>query len=497
MSSIPASQIVQVNPSVLNAGGSALALNGFYLTNDLAIPLGTAQSFATADDVGAFFGLSSPEYAQALIYFKGFDTSTKKPARVWFASYNAANAAAFLRGASMAGVTLAQLQGITPSTIAVTIDGVLVTSASVNLAAATSFTNAAALIQTAFGAGATVTYDAQRQAFKIASTTTGASSTITTANTSTMATGLKLTSAAGAVTSQGKAAAVPGTFMDVIKGQTQNWATFTTIFEPLLADKLAFSAWTNAQNNRFAYVGWDSDPNAKVQGSGNTWMAAVRTNTYGGTYGQYAPTVTADKASFVMGTAASIDFERLNGRITFKFRSQSGLSADVTNATDAQNLTDNGYNYYGVWDTANDEFVFEADGQVSGPFQWMDTYVNQIQLNAALQLALMNLLVQINSIPYNQPGYAIIKEACMDPINSALNFGSIRPGVTLSASEAAQVNNAAGVDIASTLNQRGWYLQILDASPIVRQARGTPPMTFWYMDGGSVQKIVLASIVLQ
>lgn len=496
MSSIPASQIVAVNPSVLNAGGSALALNGLYLTNDLAVPLGTVQSFATDDDVGAFYGLSSPEYAQAKIYFGGFDNSTKKPGRVWFATYNAANAAAFLRGASMSGVTLAQLQGITPSTIAVTIDGTLVTSTSVNLAGATSFSNAATLIQTAFGAAATVTYDAQRAAFKIASTTTGASSTITTANTSTMATGLKLTSATGAVTSQGAVAATPGPTMDAVKARTQNWACFTTIFEPVLADKLAFSAWTNSQNQRFAYIGWDTDPNAKISGNTSTWGAAVKTNNYSGSYLQYV-LAAADKASFVMGAVASIDFERLNGRITIAFKSQSGLSADVSDATTAQSLIDNGYNFYGVYDTANDEFVFEYPGSVSGPFQWMDTYVNQIQLNAAFQLALMNLLVQIGSIPYNQSGYNIVREACMDPINAALNFGSIRPGVTLSASQAAQVNNAAGVDIASTLNQRGWYLQILDASPQVRQARGTPPMTFWYMDGGSIQKITLASIVLQ
>jgi len=496
MSSIPASQIVKVNPSVLNAGGSALALNGFYLTNDLAIPLGKAQSFATAADVSAFFGPASPEYAQAQIYFNGFRNSTKKPGRVWFASYNAANAAAFLRGASLAGMTLSQLQALS-GVITLTVNGASVASSSINLSSATSFSNAATIMQTAFGANATVTYDAQRNAFKIASPTTGAASTITVAQTSSIATGLKLTAATGAVTSQGAVAAVPGTFMDTIKAQTQNWACFATIFEPVLADKLAFSAWTSAQNNRFMYVGWDTDPNAIGNSPSNTWLAGVETNGYGGSYGQWVTLASADKASFVMGAVASIDFERLNGRITLAFRAQDGLSADVTDATTAQNLIANGYNFYGAYDTANDEFLFEYPGQVSGQFQWADTYVNQIQLNAALQLALMNLLVQVNSVPYNQSGYNLIRQACMDPINAGLNFGSIRAGVTLSSSQAAQVNNAAGVDIASTLQQRGWYLQILDASPQVRQARGTPPMTFWYMDGGSVQQIEMASIVLQ
>jgi hypothetical protein len=37
---------------------------------------------------------------------------------------------------------------------------------------------------------------------------------------------------------------------------------------------------------------------------------------------------------------------------------------------------------------------------------------------------------------------------------------------------------------------------VLDASPQVRQARGSPPITFWYMDGESVQRINIASIDL-
>jgi hypothetical protein len=40
-------------------------------------------------------------------------------------------------------------------------------------------------------------------------------------------------------------------------------------------------------------------------------------------------------------------------------------------------------------------------------------------------------------------------------------------------------------------------LLIGQASPSVRQARGTPPMAFFYVDGESVQYINLASVVLQ
>ncbi|MNL74232.1 hypothetical protein D3C87_1998350 [compost metagenome] len=84
----------------------------------------------------------------------------------------------------------------------------------------------------------------------------------------------------------------------------------------------------------------------------------------------------------------------------------------------------------------------------------------------------------------------------MDPVNAAVNFGAIRAGVPLSALQKSQVNNQAGVEISGTLETRGWYLQILPATAQVRAARGTPPMTFWYMDGGSVQKLTLASLAI-
>ena len=100
-------------------------------------------------------------------------------------------------------------------------------------------------------------------------------------------------------------------------------------------------------------------------------------------------------------------------------------------------------------------------------------------------------------MPYNAAGNELIKAACLDPINQALNFGAIRAGVTLSALQIAQINSAAGVKASDTLQLQGWYLQVKDASPQVRQARQSPPINFWYMDGESVQKIELTSTLVQ
>ncbi len=109
----------------------------------------------------------------------------------------------------------------------------------------------------------------------------------------------------------------------------------------------------------------------------------------------------------------------------------------------------------------------------------------------------MVLLKNAKSIPYNAAGYGLIRASLLDPINQGLNFGAFRPGVTLSQLQIAEVNNAAGKKIDDVLSTQGWYLQVKDALPQVRAVRGSPPITFWYMDGQSVQKLNLASVEVQ
>jgi hypothetical protein len=85
----------------------------------------------------------------------------------------------------------------------------------------------------------------------------------------------------------------------------------------------------------------------------------------------------------------------------------------------------------------------------------------------------------------------------MDPINAALNFGAIRTGVTLSSLQAAEINNAAGIAIAPTLQTRGWYFQRGPATAAIRVARGPTADTLFYTDGGAVQSLSLASLDVQ
>lgn len=506
--SIPASALVSVNPAVIGAGGAALNLSGLILTNDTAVPLGQVAQFATAGAVADFFGPASTEAALAGAYFGGFENSTQKPGNLLFAQHNTAAVGAYLRGASLAGMTLAQLQAIPAGALTVTVDGVAKTTSSVNLSTATSFSNAASLISAAFTSGPTVSYDAQRQAFKIASTTTGTASTITFAS-GALADALSLTAAKGAVTSQGAATATPSGTMSAVVSAALNWAGFTTVFEPVLADKVAFATWCSQQNNRFVYACWDTDPNAVVSGNTSAFgpqiaalnlsgsVALTADPVYAATKGVSLASLALPLAAFVLGTMASIDFGRTNGRVTFAYRAGPGIAPGVGSLTVANTLKANGYNFYGDYATSSAQFTFMQPGQIGGAFDWIDSYVNQIWLNSSMQSALLNLITNAGTIPYNNFGYSMIESSLLDPITQAINFGAIRAGVALSASQIADVNAAAGRQVASVLQTRGWYLLIKDPSAAVRAQRGSPEITLFYVDGGSVQTINMASILIQ
>lgn len=493
--SIPVSNLVTINPGVVSAGGSAVALNGLILTNNAAVPVGAVTPFPSLTAVQNFFGAASLEASLATNYFNSFDNSTAKPGALLFAQYPAAAVAAYLRGASLTGLTLDMLKAMS-GVLTVSINGTSKTSSAINLSAATSFSSAAAIIQGAFTSlGGTVSYDSVRNAFVFTSATTGSASTISFA-TGTLASGLRLGQSDGAVVSPGADAATPATFMAAVVGVSRNWASVMTTFEAPVADELAFAAWANSSNNRFAYVEWDTDLTATQANNTTAFGSQLKALSYSGTIPVWGAGSSAH-AAFVMGVAASIDFQRTNSRITFAFKTQSGLAPAVTDATAAANLIANGYNYYGQYASANANYNILYPGSISGPYKFADEFYNQVWLNSAFEAALINLLVAIGSIPYSQQGYSLIETALLDPITAGVNSGVIRTNVPLSEQQKAQVNSQAGVQIDNVLSTRGWYLQIQPATAVTRAARTSPPITFWYMDGGAIQQITLASLVVQ
>lgn len=486
--SIPASNLVNVTPRVINAGGNALEFAGLFITKNPLVPFPGAISFTSDSLVADYFGEASEEYAAAQHYFLGYDNSFRKPRTIYFAR----SADTALAGALIGGEceSVADLKTIADGTFSITIDGTAANVTGLDLSEITTQSDAAQAIQTALttagASGATVEYSSQTGGFIITSGTTGDSSTVTVA-TGTDAEALGLTLSTGAQVSAGTAALTPSGTMESIVKQTQNWATFTTLYKPEADEILGYCEWANAQNVDYLYVPWTTDTADTLTTNTQNLPNQMAEANYEGVALIYGDVT---YAAFVMGIAGSIDWNRNNGLVTFKFKSQSGLEPSVTDAGLADALISMHVNYYGRYATRADDFVLLAEGRmIGGNYDFIDTFLGMVWIKNQIQLACVNGLNNIGRVPYNEAGYTIIRSWMGDTIAQAKVNGVIQTGVTLNQTQKAQLFNEIGLDVSSTIETDGYYLQVSDPGAEVRQNRESPIIGLWFTYGGAVHRL--------
>ncbi|CUW48292.1 DUF3383 domain-containing protein [Novacetimonas hansenii] len=473
MAGIPVSSIVRVTPGVLAAGGGVAFLNALVLSRNAGLPASGVSVFTSAADVAATCGENSVEYDMAQVYFTGYTNAVQTPSTLLMAA-----CPTFADGA----------QGPVTATATATLSAGAVQAIAVGNGGSGYTTAPSVTVSGGGGSGATATATVAGGvvvAITVGAGGSGYSSVPT----------VTLSAPAGS-TSGATSGTTPGAVMDALVAVNTGWTGFTTAFEPSLADKQAFAQWTAAQGARFWYVPWDTDPQAVVSGTTVAFGAWVAAQDVAGVTPIYADPMVA---ALALGWMASQDFSTTSGRTTLKFRQNGLITPTVQTAAMASTLAANGYSYYGGYAGSGTDFEFLSDGAVSGPFAWADSYIGQVWLNGSFQRALLGLLLNIGQIPYNADGDVLIAASVQDTINQALAFGLIRAGVTLTAAQQQQVNNAAARTISDTLATRGWYFLpgASTAAATVRAARASPPCQFWYTDGGSVQSISLSSLEVQ
>lgn len=482
---IPASELVDLQPRTLGVGSGGVDFNGLFISRNSNLPVDTVVQFSSADGVGDYFGDASEEYSLATNYFLADDNKQKSPTTLYFYRNTNADVSAFIRGAKVSA-KISVFNAITDGVLNLVVDGAEVNITAIDLSSATSYSAIAEAINTRAGQDY-FSYDANFGAFVVSSQTTGAESSVV-VNETNIANDLSflmnLTQSQGAVTSAGATAtSLTQTMQNAIK-KLQNFVSFMPVFQETDAEKLELAEWCNSKSTRFVYSATETNANALVYN--NVSSFGQETSSYYGVLNNYN---SKEFSAFAMGFIASIDFERRLGRKTFAYRSQSGLSYTVDDVDNAQALISNGYNFYGSYATASQAFTFAQPGQISGQAKWLDTYLGQIWLKTSLQSVWMTLMQNANILPFNSDGYNAVYAASMDVITSALNNGVIVKGVSLDNSQIDQVNREAGLDISDSLYTAGYYLQIPDASSQTRQDRGPLLPNLWYCDGGSIQSI--------
>lgn len=365
--SIPASEIVSIVPGVIGAGGNPLALNAMFITKNIPSAMSSIQAFTNPDAVSDVFGLTSTEYKAAQVYFTGFNNCTTLPDTLYFAAMTDNAQPAKLVGSRLSPPTDDTFTNL-PVGFQISING---TQKSVTLSDdVTSYSDLAVAVTSSLDKAATCSFDAVSSSFVITTSEASSESTITTA-TGNLAEFMGLTSAKGARSSNGSDSNTAATIMPSIYSKVTNFATIMCVGDFSAQELLTISAWVTKQNNRFAHIIYrDGD----ISGDVTTISNGVLGSEMSGTlmiYGDFT------HGAFACAYAASLNFNELNGRTNFAFRKQSGITSSVSDSQKAAQLRALGFNYYGAYATANDNFVFVYAGGISGDFKWFDSYITR------------------------------------------------------------------------------------------------------------------------
>lgn len=496
--------IVNVFPSVLQAGVSDLVLNGLVLDRNTTIPLSPVYhnmlQFLDQGAVQDYFGADSPEYNFAVHYFAGYDNSFRTPERLIIARYPDQAAPAWVRGDPV-NATIADFKEMSDASFSISFSGAQVTITPVNLTAITSYSEVAAVLQAAIRAAgpddvqssmALVEYNSNFRAFTITAGGDGADGQTVSPADGTLAVPMRLTVAENPTISYATSGLASTVILEDIRKTIGDWASFTTIWEATTNEKMAFARWQAGYPVNYLYAPWDTDANGNLRIIGNTDNDASILQTINPDVAyQFGD---ARYSAFVEGMAASIDFNNRNSTITFAHKQQSGLPFNIDDTSEAQALIDKGVNFYGNFATRNNTFHRFYPGRTLGPWRWIDHFVNGIWLFNALNNAAMNGLGIFPKIEYNQTGLAKIRSMYMDPIGRAIQNGVINSGGNLTQAQIQQIKHEAGFDISADLMNTGYYLSIRLPDASARVDRSTTLNTLWYMSLGSVHRLDLRAV---
>lgn len=524
--SIPASDLVSITPRVLAGEGQELAFNGLFLTSNPLMPVDTIQRFFNASEVAEFFGYDSDAYKAAVVYFNGFDNSLQKPSCLFFFRHIATDTASFVRGlpSENEGELLNHLKAITNGQITINLGPSPLTLNAMDFSQCNSLSACAKVLQDAINnegsdtnselwLKTTVEYSSLTKAFSVFAGVKG-SEIAASPFTGDVAEVMGLSLSTNAAVSVGGSARSYTETLDRAVTYTANFVSFSTVEEVTnLEDAQALANWTNAHaidGDQFLYVYYSTDVtlaanntdsqasavgkarvgSARVvnAGSGQEIVKDFKANNYEGVTAVYGD---LRYAAFIMGCAASISWAAPNSVISFAYKSQNGLIANVTDKATAAKLDLMGINYIGDYASRSDQFVLLQKGSMFGQFSWIDTYLNNIWLNNKLQTAIINGFEVNFRVPHTPEGYALIRAWIQTPVQAALRNGVIEPDITLSSSQIQALKAEAGQDISTSLIRNGYYFQIDEATAQTRSERESPPCRFWYTSGGAIHKISL------
>jgi hypothetical protein len=471
---------VVINLAVLAAqrrGFGTLLLLG---DSDVIDPTERIRTYTGIEGVAADFGLSSPEYLAASLYYQ----QSPKPLLLSIGRWVRTASKARLRGGilSSAEQLMSNFTAITNGSTQITVDGVVKTLSALNFSSDTNLNQVATRITTAL-AGAVVTWDGQR--FITTSPTTGVSSTLTyysATGSGTDISGLiKGTLATALAPVNGVAAETPVAAAAVLADKTTSWygLQFAASVQPTVDQSLAVSAFIEAAevSRLFGYT--DTDSRA---------LDAVFTTDFGSqakalnrkrTVVQYSSNPYAIASFF--GRAFSTNFNANRSTITLMYKQEPGIVAETITETQAQTLKNKRIN---VFVNYNNETAIIQYGVMSGP-AYFDEMHGLDWFQNAVQNEEYNRLYQAKTkVPQTDAGMNELVNVAAAVCEEAINNGLAAPG---------QWNgDAFGQLETGDFLTEGYYIYappMASQPQSIRETRVAPPMQIALKLAGAIHEL--------
>lgn len=422
-------------------------------TENSLVPSSGFVEFEDIDAVGEYFGTTSEEYKRALFYFGWISKNITTPQKISFARWANVNTAPQIFGDQSVAQALGSYTSITAGTFKLTMgintEGApeVETVGPINFSGAGSLAAVATLVQTAIRTfpgvlwtAATVTYDATRGTFNLTGGAVGEAAISIEAGTGGSDVAAQLGwLGAGTILSDGADAQSVTDVLTQSAQSSNNFGSF--LFIPSLTQNQIVEAaqWTDVGNVRYMYL---------VPVSAAT-AAAISTAIFGysGCAISLSP-VSGEYPEMVPGMIlAATDYEARSSVQNYMFQIFPGLTATVTDALTSDDYDNIRVNYYGNTQTAGQILNFYQRGTLTGGSQDPDdqnVYANEMWLKDAAGAAIMTLLLSLGRVSANKYGVSQILGVLQDPIDRALNNGTISVGKPLNASQKLFVTQITG-----------------------------------------------------
>lgn len=417
-----------------------------YTTNEL-VPPNTVIEITELADVGTYFGTTSEEYKRASFYFGFVSKNIKSPNKIAFYRYvDADTEPKIFGGTSLKAYT--SFVTITNGSFDLEIGGVTHTITT-DLTTAASLTDVASLIQTQIQAEtepqfatATVSYNATRKSFDFI----GGVAEVATISVSVASTGTSIVDLlewnAAAIFSDGKTVETLTTCLDESADLSSNFATFLFTKTLTIVEKEEIAQWTKAQNVRFMFLTPTSYNDAQSHYD--------NLNIYGGvdvilegTTGEYHE---MQPACIIAAT----DYSKINSVQNTMFY-QFSLTPTVTTTLKSNELDNLRVNYYGQTQTAGQNISFYQRGNMMGlavdPVA-ENVYANEIWFKDALGASIMELLLNLSYVGWNEKGRGQILNTVQSVIDEALFNGVVSVGKPLNNTQKLYIGQLTGDDEA-------------------------------------------------